>query len=187
MINPKYFAAVAFEFFNAGLIYAKEYFSKGTPVTQNLFYLITVPAVNISFSMEIALKGLLLHEGKSKPIHDLEVLFDSLSDTNKMKIVNYFISHEPFRFLTNPVLLIVEKGSPTTPLSKPQKMSAEEKVKDIVKRHNKAFIKFRYLFEFENEKLGTQLGFEFEHFSNLTYAVIQVLSKEIGEDIPEIS
>lgn len=185
--NPIFICATAKDFLEKSSVGAKGvYFSEDLLDVQTegqLQFLgkLPFPMVTAGFSLELALKGLLMHyKIKIPQKHDLKNLFLLLPDFVQSKIIHHYLNHDEFAGYPNMYLKVGDKNNPIPPNPLPDKSvdKIEEHVNDLLDRHKYAFIDFRYLHEFGIKK--TELGMDYKYFANFTYSVISVLAIDIG-------
>lgn len=137
------------------------------------------PMVTAAFSLELALKGLLMHHHIKIPLqHNLEVLFYLLPDLVQENIIEHYLGHDEFGGYPNMHIKLGDKNNPIPPSTIAKKETIEGHVKELIEKHKNSFVDFRYLHEFGIKK--SELAMDYNYFSNFSYSAICTLANEIG-------
>ena len=182
MNSPFFLFHAAKEFFENGTTYASKYFKRNTDGTLKPFDSLThpklcVPATNISFSLELILKGFLMQAGKRKNGHNLSDLYNCLDEDLKRRIVEHYKMHDTFKNYIN-VHVNEESGNSHGQIERIYQSSKnEEEILLMLDKHKLSFINFRYLHEFQKSQ---DSFFYFKEFSNLTFSALVILGETLN-------
>ncbi|MDN3657055.1 hypothetical protein QWZ08_15505 [Ferruginibacter paludis] len=139
------------------------------------------PMVAASFSMELALKGLLMNNNIEIPNkHYLKKLFFLLLPDVQERIIQNYLNQNEFNGYPNFFLKVGNKNATLPPTVLPEKNEKliNQHVEELLERHKSAFIDFRYLHEFGINK--HELAMDYKYLANFTYSVLSVLANDIG-------
>ena len=176
--TPDFIFHNAIDFYKMGKKRATELFANDPKKDPYLWYHISAPAVNLSFSLELMLKTILiLEKGSIEKKHEFVDLFKDISELSKNKIIKHFESSKPnsseypaVKFSKNEDVETSNKDSWTT----------EEQLLKILSTHSAAFVSWRYSFELSNlENTTESLEFDFGGMIRVIEAVANYLSDEI--------
>ena len=181
--SPSFLYSLSKDYFEKSYVICKDIFKEGYSQNIDLFWKISFPAVTMSFSLELAFKGILLFENKniSKKtfgIHDLLSLFSKISPEIQNKIINYQETREIKFQLPNIILSKRENGNRQAP--ERFYSNTLERTHSILKSHKDSFVNFRYLHEFGSKNEIIDYDFAFNYFSNITIASITILAELLG-------
>lgn len=152
------------------------------PVIDSLFHAkLPAPIVNIAFSIELALKGLAMQEGKTiLHTHDLLELFNVLDKSTQENIIEHYKGHDNYKSLISIRLGTgdsYEQGGAVIVM----KLSKDrDGVLELLRLHANYFEKFRYLFEIDDQEERIVWLSEFFNFS---FSVLTILGKGMGKTI----
>lgn len=185
--NPIFICATAKDFLEKSSIGAKDAYLNTEMLDAEkegqleLLGKLPYPMVTAAFSMELALKGLLMHHKIKFPYqHNLKELFSLLPDTVQLRVIKHYEGHNEFKGYPNMYIKVGDKSNtaPPTILPKKEGKAIKEHVEELIERHKNAFMDFRYLHEFGLKK--DELAMDYNYFANFSYSVISILSVEIG-------
>lgn len=191
--NPVFIYFTAMDFLKKSSIGAKEIFlspemlDAKTEGQLQLLGKMPFPMVTAAFSMELALKGLLMHQKIKVPNkHDLKKLFFLLPNAIQSKVILHYQSHNYFKGYPNMYIKIgdIENVIPPDVLPGIESNTIQKHVDALLEKHKSAFIAFRYLHEFGINK--NELAMDYKYFVNFTYSVISILATMIGQPIIRI-
>lgn len=140
-----------------------------------------MPVVNIIFSLELTIKGLLKYEGKTfPPVHDLSKLFTILDQTIIDQIIAHYRSHDHYKNYVCIRLFSGDRDTPFEATSIPLLPKDISGVTALIASHGTYFVEFRYLFELEDTK---ELIVRFRELANLAFSAITVLGKNLNKTV----
>ncbi|OIR13152.1 hypothetical protein GALL_55360 [mine drainage metagenome] len=170
------------EYFENGTNYASKYFKINKNGLVKPFDSVThaklcVPASNISFSLELVFKALLMNNGVKKNLHDLYELYILLPIEIKQKIILHYKNHNTYKDFVRIRLIESQENHHGEQQIVFNTLPAENFIPFMLETHKSAFINFRYLHEF-NEK--EEWYFFFKEFSNLTFSALTILGESLN-------
>ncbi|MBC7935384.1 MAG: hypothetical protein H7Y86_08540 [Rhizobacter sp.] len=139
-----------------------------------------VPATNISFALELSLKGLLLLSDEKKVFsHKLKSLFDLLPDELKDEI---YIDYGNNAYADDLVSILMVQCNAETYRTQHNPLPTDSKdlIQYTLDKHDDAFVVFRYLFEFgkPTEEHFEERFFNYKLMAKLASSCINVLDKK---------
>jgi hypothetical protein len=176
-LNTPYFIVhVASEFLNMGVEAAGKHFKaeKGEIKRYDKFIVakLSVPVVNIIFALELLFKGLIKYAGKEIRGHNVIELFDALNPDVRGRIVDHYRSHNHYKkFLA--IKLASGLGHSEFTMF-PGFSKNESGIREILAIHQKHFVDFRYLFEYDDSNV---VFVHFRELLNLTYSALFILGE----------
>jgi len=180
LYNPRGLYNISKEFFLVGITSAENHFQKeeiarGTDI--NTIKLTAVPATNLSFSLELSLKGIHLLKFQSIPkTHSLLKLFTTLP-----KDVQLSIQQNPHKAAYANYFIVGMSEEANRQFNK--KISFEtgdmNEVLNNLELQDQAFITFRYLFEIGLEQKLTWLNYKF--MANMAHSTLEILGELIKQ------
>jgi hypothetical protein len=182
MNSPFFIFHAAKEYFENGTLYASKYFKvKKNEVVKSFDSMIhpklCVPATNISFSLELAFKALLLQSGIKKTGHNLIELYKLLDNGIKDKIIQHYKSHDTYKNYIA-IRLIESSGEEHGKIEAFKYPNNDENfILSMLETHKLSFLNFRYMYEFES---SSEWIFYFREFSNFTFSVLTVLGQTLN-------
>jgi hypothetical protein len=185
--SPLFIFHAAKEYFENGTCYASKYFKKDTsgllvPFDSLTHAKLCVPATNISFSLELAFKGLLQLSSGITRGHDLEKLYRLLNVDIRNKIFDHYQSHDVYqKYIT--IRLGNGIGHGTTQII-PRPVSEKDFLESIIATQRLAFVDFRYLFEFPADG---EFFFYFKEFSNYAFSALSIFGEMLGLKVESVS
>lgn len=168
---------------------AKEFFEKGTLAASANFKTVEnevlqfdsmihpklcMPIVNIMFSLELTLKGLLKQSNVEMRTHDILRLFNAVDTGIKARIIKHYHSHDIYK---NYIAIRLLKGDGTQhskPFPVPAPPKTEEGVIELLRIHKSYFESFRYLFEFDDNE---EYLFMFREISNFAFSALVIFGE----------
>ncbi len=179
--SPLFLLLAAKEYFENGSLYAGKYFKLKNgeiivPFDSTTHAKIVVPATNISFGLELALKGCLMYKGVTKWGHDLKELYNLLPEDLRNRIIEHFKTNDHY---SNYVIIRMQNGDGSghgyTERIRYTRLD-DEFIPSLLEKHKLAFQYFRYMHEFPGDEVWQ---FDFREFSNFTFSVIKILGELI--------
>lgn len=174
LYNPNGIYNLSREFLNVGIIAANKHLEsenewQGTNI--NTIKLVTVPATNISFALELSLKGLLLLQKNEVPkTHSLLKLFNTLTDEIKLKI-----QQKPMREVYSHYFIVdIGDDFNRTFNSNLSYVSGDlREIENNLQIHDNTFVDFRYFFEVGQK--GKPIYFNYYFMINFTHNCLETL------------
>ncbi|HEY8690030.1 MAG TPA: HEPN domain-containing protein [Chitinophagaceae bacterium] len=185
--NPIFICSTAKDFLEKSSVGAKEIYFNAEILDVNTegqlqsLGKLPFPMVTAAFSMELALKGLLMqHKIQIPNKHDLKNLFSLLPNDVQSNIIEHYQLHDKFYGYPNLYIKIGSMNNPMPPSVLPKKdnNTIKKHVDELLERHKNAFIDFRYLHEFGINK--DELAMDYNYFANFTYSIISILAITVG-------
>jgi len=168
--KPLFIWNTAIDFYNLGFERCKTIFGDGYQGDKSLYLKIAAPAINISFSVELFLKGIALHEtGSFESIHTLKTLFSKIPEHSKTTIIEFFESdldiNDKF-----PSFMFLKDSHANSDNLKPTNNfeSSESKIIYELELHDNSFINWRYIFELP-QKADYKREYNFEFMIRFGY------------------
>jgi hypothetical protein len=182
--SPFFILHTAIDFFEKGTAAASDKFKikeDQVPTFDSMIHpKLCMPAVNIMFSLELALKGLLKHSNRQLRSHDVLKLFKALDPEIRARIIDHYHSHDVYKKY---IAIRLLEGDGTGHATKYYFMGparSEEGVLELLDRHKRYFEIFRYLFEFDNSR---EHIFMFREMSNFTFSILVILGETMDISI----
>jgi hypothetical protein len=183
LYTPKFLYSNSQEFFKIGIFSANDYFERLSLAQQgdnNMMKYISVPAVNISFALELVLKGLHLKFFNRPPKgHSLLTLFSKLPNSIKLNIQQKGIHKNYDHFK---IVEITTHDKQDKPFDKGLSyiFNTTDEILSNLKLQDNSFCDFRYMFE-----MGTKAKpfyFNFLFMANITRNCLDTLYELIVND-----
>lgn len=184
MNSPLFLLHAAIDFFEKGTAAASDRFKErvGQPIKFDsmIHPKLCMPAVNIIFGLELALKGLLKHASLDIKGHDILKLYKALDPATKERIIKHYNSHGTYDKYISVRLRAGDGTGHSTRYLFLAPSKDEKGIKQLLNSHKEYFQLFRYLFEFDETR---EYIFIFSHISNFTFSVLAILGEKIGTKI----
>jgi len=176
LYNPKFLYSNSQEFFKIGIFSANDFFYKVSITPQgnkNIIKYVSVPAVNISFALELALKGLHLQVFKTHPKgHSLLKLFSELPE-NIIARIQKQKAHKKYEHFN--IVEISRSDNKHIPFNKGLCYinGSMGEVLSNLKLQDNSFCDFRYMFEMGTK--GKPFYYNFLFMANITHNSLNTL------------
>ncbi|WPQ65521.1 hypothetical protein SIO70_11745 [Chitinophaga sancti] len=178
--SPLFILNQSAQFLSEGIKFAYEnIFSEKAKIESNkVITKVPFAATNISFSLELAFKGLLMYLGRTVKGHDLLKLFDELPSSYQNSIVSCVATNYKYPEFN----IFVGQTGTTNNIAdyvNSDGLSHIEKIRKSLQYNRLTFQEFRYFHEIDTK----DLFFDFRMLCNLSEASIALLSELISGNI----
>jgi len=181
--SPNYIMNQSMTFLTMGVDYAENVIFTGDFESEEgihkLLPKIPYSAVNISFSLELAIKGLLKINNIESKIHDLHKLFNLLPKPYRVEIAKSMEENFEYR---NMRLFVVQNGGSSFPVDYLDlyKLPMDKRIDKCLEYNRITFVEFRYFYEPKKD----DLYFDFPMMCNISmYAnklLLELLTSKIN-------
>jgi hypothetical protein len=174
-ITPDFLFHIAQGFYEIGYRVAIKLKNDNSPVG---FQRIAPAVVNLSFSIELLLKGLNSITTKSDLTgHKFYDLYKQLPSHVKLKIETKYREHvlNSEKELTKIRIIMSKVNGPDKPNNPDSKINDDMSIEDLLILHNDSFINWRYLYEVN--AAGYEYEYDFKLMNSFASSLIEVINE----------
>lgn len=169
--TPRFIFNSAIEFYNLGSDRCKQIFTGDYLNDKSLYLKVPAPATNLSFSVELILKALLLYRnGKHPKEHSLQKLYYSLPSDDQGGIERIYSNADidKQKFPSIRYIALDYKNQNTSSVNY---SSIKEEMSYELVNHDYSFVKWRYVFSFPEKNDEGKLEYNFSFIMKLFEAI----------------